>query len=254
MRPASLIAWARAESVLLALFIIVFMAASLARLPAALVLPYTAQAGINIKGASGTIWDGRFQAIEFRNMRFQSGTYSFTPLDLLTDGTVGAFSLSGGMARVEGRLYGLDGARIKLQALSAEVNYPLQLSQTEFNPRIGISASELALTYDGQCVTGDIAVTMQVNIAALALIVPQGTRWEGSANCERGRIAFLLNPVDNGLVAVIRGDINGRNYDAEIDLTLDDRLTESRNARAALRQAGFKKQNGQWRAKLRGLL
>ena len=61
-----------AHSVLLALFIIVFMAASLARLPAALVLPYTAQAGINIRGASGTIWDGRFQAIEFEICDFKA--------------------------------------------------------------------------------------------------------------------------------------------------------------------------------------
>ena len=67
-------------------------------------------------------------------------------------------------------------------------------------------------------------------------------------------MAFLLNPVDSGLVAVIRGNVNGRNYDAEIDLSLDDRITESRDLRAALQLAGFKRENGQWRTKLRGLL
>ena len=248
------IAWLRAHYGLTAIFIVVFLSASLTRLPAAFMLPYTAQAGIDIKGASGTIWNGRFSAIEFRNMQFQSGAYRFTPLGMLSGDAVGSFTLSGGLAQIEGRLLSLGNRRIKLQNISAMVNYPLRLRQIDFTPRIGIDTPELALTYDGQCVSGDIAVTMQVDIAALALIMPQGTRWEGSANCDGGRVAFLLNPVDSGLVAVIRGNVNGRNYDAEIDLSLDDRLTESRNLRAALQLAGFKRENGQWRTKLRGLL
>ena len=173
---------------------------------------------------------------------------------MLSGDAVGNFSLSGGLAQIEGRLLSLGNRRIKLQNISAMVNYPLRLRQIDFTPRIGIDTPELALTYDGQCVSGDIAVTMQVDIAALALIMPQGTRWEGSANCDGGRVAFLLNPVDSGLVAVIRGNVNGRNYDAEIDLSLDDRITENRDLRAALQLAGFKRENGQWRTKLRGLL
>ena len=244
----------RAHSGLIALFIMVFVSASIARLPAAFMLPYTAQAGIDIQGASGTIWDGRFSFINFRNMQFQSGAYRFTPSGWLSGDAIGRFSLSGGLAQVEGRLLQLGDRRIKLQQLSALVNYPLRLRQIDFTPRIGIATPNLTLTYDGQCVSGDIAVTMQVDIAALAVIMPQGTRWEGSANCDDGRVAFLLNPVDNGLVAVIRGNVNGRNYDAEIDLSLDDRITESRDLRAALSLAGFKKENGQWRTTLRGLL
>lgn len=254
MRPASWLSFLRTHAGLSAIFAVVFLTASITRLPAALVLPYAAQAGVDIKGASGSLWNGRFSTIQFRDMRFESGAYRFTPSGLMSGASVGQFTLSGGIAQIDGRLNRLGNGRIELADFSAKVDYPLRLRQVDFNPRIELTTDTMSLTYDGQCVSGDIAVTMRVNAAALAMILPRGAQWNGSANCENGRVAFLLNPNDSGLVAVIRGEINGLSYNAEIDLALDDRLTQSREGRVALRQAGFKKQNGQWRAQIRGIL
>ncbi len=235
-------------------FIGVFGAATIARLPAAAMLPYLENGGIEAAGAQGTVWNARFSNLSFQAMRFDSGAYRLTPSGFLTGNGIGSFSLRGDIASLKGRLTKMADERLHLADLNVTALYPLTVRRMQLTPRIDMATDALVLSQDGQCVAGDITLALQLNNPLLKSFLPQADQWDGSAGCDNGTASFLLNPRDNSLVAVIRGTLNGNRYKADIDLSLEDGFDESAGLKAALKSAGFKKRQGRWKAQIKGIL
>jgi hypothetical protein len=239
---------------MIGVFIIIFAGATLARLPAAVMLPYLAKGGVEAAGADGTIWNARFSALSFQAMRFDTGSYQLKPMGFINGTNIGNFSLVGDIAAMTGKLQMIDERRIYLTDLTVNAQYPLTVRRLKLTPRIGMQTEELVISQDGQCADGEIALSLQLNNPLLKSFLPQADLWDGSASCDNGRASFLLNPRDNGLIAVIRGKLNGNRYQADIDLSLEDGFDESDGLKAALKSAGFKKRQGRWRAEVKGIL
>lgn len=239
---------------MIAVFMLVFCAATIARLPAAIMLPYFEQAGVKASGADGTVWEARFSGLSYQQMRFDNGSYTLEPLGFITGNGLGDFTLFGDIASLKGQLLSLSGNRIHLAGLSVAATYPLTIRRMALTPHIDMASEKLVLSQDGQCVSGDIDLSISLNNQVLKRILPQVDRWDGSASCDDGQASFLLNPRDSSLIAVIRGSLNGNRYKADIDLSLEDGFDESSGLKAALKSAGFKKQQGRWKAQIKGIL
>jgi len=235
-------------------FVTVFGVATIARLPAAVMLSYLENGGIEAAGAQGTIWDARFSALSFQAMRFDNGHYRLTPSGFVTGKGIGSFSLNGDIASLNGKLSTLANKRLHLTDVSVSALYPLTIRRMQLTPRIMMRTDKLVLSQDGQCVEGDISLSLKLNNALLNTFLPQADSWDGSASCDNGQAQFLLNPRDTGLIAIIRGTLNGNRYRADIDLSLEDGFDESPGLKAALKSAGFGKNQGRWQAKIEGIL
>ena len=236
------------------LFVIVFLVATLARLPASVMLPYLANGGIKAAGADGTVWHARFNALSFQAMKFDRGAYQLNPSGFFTDTEIGAFSLIGDIAAMQGKLHKIENDRIHLADLSVNAQYPLPIGRLKLTPRIRMQTEELVISQDGQCAVGEIILSLQLNNPLLTGFLPQADLWDGNASCDNGRADFLPNPRDSSLVAVIRGKLTGNRYQADIDLSLEDGFDDMQGLETALKSAGFRKRQGRWRAEITGTL
>lgn len=251
-KPIALMARPLSRRHLLALFVLVFMASTLTRLPAGLAAPLLARAGISVEASGGTFWQPRFSGLRYRDMYFSRAGLDVSPLSFFTFKLVGDFTLQGRGQMITGRLAGLDADGARLDNLMASLDKSIAFSGLQAPAQIDLRGQDIVLQNSGACGKGHLDVQIELRRSLLQNIIPEGMTWEGKAQCKAGRIDFLLNPQDPNFVAVIRGDVEGAFYRTQISFSLPPDMPDTQAVNAALQLAGFSFENSQWVAQFEG--